>query len=653
MSVNSDSFSRANDEWRRGLSPSEIHGQAGRTQQTQRPRDGATPVPFQGEYQTHGPRPPGAVPIGLNEWVLGGVMVLLILCAVGLEVGFLRTRDKGRPAPSWWVTESFHWEYYLMSSLPLGGAMVLSLLWGMVQDAMLKLQPLVNLTCDHPARNAKRTVLCDYTGNGVVASYRAWRNSDYMVVFLIMTTLLTTSLKPLSGTLLSVRDVWWLAPAQNVTGISKVSQDAGDQFKDMIAFQGASGFATARVLFDIGPAPFITEDGHAVEAFQLPVGQNGTAYANVTAVFNRAVCVSPTTFLMENDGTMLWNNTVWFDDCRFSFTVDGDSPNLFGVETLPDLAECTNFIGTPPQHRPVVFWFFSYEPQPIVSAVQCTPQVSVSDVRVAIDLASNTTSLVATNETRTSTIGSVGYLPYNGLFFDNATLDTAAMSRLQSVQEQLPSAVFQAAKAKDPSLRNTFVYYGFTNITAEIYNTYLSLIARSLYFVPSEEPVLIEVGANCKRLFLVAIAVHSLAAVMFVLAFYGALMGVVHHRLRRRFTIPEHYGTLATGFLLTVDPEVGEELQQAAALSSKAGSIPRALAGCRFAMDVQTGRVGMTRVPALCVRRSRLRRVCSWLGRMWSWRAADAGETETAETASTAVSAYGRSGSRSTVATAV
>ncbi len=61
-------------------------------------------------------------------------MVLLILCAVGLEVGFLRTRDKGscmfpyassvwcltpcvgRPAPSWWVTESFHWEYYLMVS---------------------------------------------------------------------------------------------------------------------------------------------------------------------------------------------------------------------------------------------------------------------------------------------------------------------------------------------------------------------------------------------------------------------------------------------------------------------------------------------------------------------------------------------------------
>ncbi|TFK80429.1 hypothetical protein K466DRAFT_381854 [Polyporus arcularius HHB13444] len=24
----------------------------------------------------------------------------------------------------------------------------------------------------------------------------------------------------------------------------------------------------------------------------------------------------------EDDGTMLWNNTVWFDDCRFSFTVD-------------------------------------------------------------------------------------------------------------------------------------------------------------------------------------------------------------------------------------------------------------------------------------------------------------------------------------------
>ncbi|RDX48044.1 hypothetical protein OH76DRAFT_694914 [Lentinus brumalis] len=377
------------ERWR-SASRRNAEGQTGRTPQTSASSlTGAEQVdaaePVQGtaiEAVTHVPRPPGAVPIGLNHWVLGIVMVLLVGTAVGLEAWYWVTRQKGLPTPWWWITEEFQWRYYLASSSPLGVAMVLSLLWGMIQDAILRLQPLVNLTDDRPGENAKRTILLDYSGNGILASYRALRNSDYAILLLIASTLLTTSMKPLSGAMLSVRDVWWLYPAQNVTGISKVSQDVGDQFKDMIAFQGASGFATAKILFDIGPVPFITEDGHAVEAFQLPVGQNGTAYANVTAVFNRAVCVSPTTFLMENDGTMLWNNTVWFGDCRFSFTVDGDSSNLFGVENLPDLAECTNFTGTPPQHRPVVFWFFSYEPQPIFSAVQCTPQVSVSDVRV-------------------------------------------------------------------------------------------------------------------------------------------------------------------------------------------------------------------------------------------------------------------------------
>ena len=34
-------------------------------------------------------------------------------------------------------------------------------------------------------------------------------------------------------------------------------------------------------------------------------------------------------------------------------------------------------------------------------------------------------------------------------------------------------------------------------------NMYLSLIAETLYFAPSQEPVMIQVGAYCQRLFLV------------------------------------------------------------------------------------------------------------------------------------------------------
>ncbi|RPD65679.1 hypothetical protein L226DRAFT_567116 [Lentinus tigrinus ALCF2SS1-7] len=587
-----------------------------------------------------GRRPKGDVPIGLwhSFWFL--LFFLLFGIVIVLE-SLLQHYAEGWPAPEWWITERFEWRYYVVSSAPLAGALVLSLLWGTTQSAMLKLQPLLNMTASHRSGNAERTVLLDYTGNELVSSWRAIRNSDYAVLLLIASSLLTTAIKPLAGALLSARDVWWLDAPQTVAGVTKVSQDVGDEFKDMIAFQGASGYATARVLFDIGPAPFITADGHTVEAFELPVGKNGTAYANVTAVFNRAVCVPPTT--MDNDvGTRIWHNTAWFDDCRFSWTVNNDSSNLFGVETLPDAAGCSNFTGTPLQHRPVVFWFFSYEPQPIFSVVQCTPQVTVSNVNVAVDLVSNTTTLVTINETTTSTIGSLGYLPYNGLFFDDGTLDQTAMSRLQSVQEQLLSAAFQAAKARDPALRNTFVYYGFTNITADIYNTYLSLIAKSLYFVPSDEPVLIQVGANCKRLFFVPIVTHSLCAVMVVLGVYGAVMCAVHIYLRRRFTIPEYYGTIATGYLLPVDRKASIALEHAA--HSKEG-ILQSLANYRFGMNVQTGVLGVTHVRSSPPSAGKLERLWrGWFVRPWravfgSGAGEMARDAETASMTSTATSA--------------
>lgn len=139
------------------------------------------------------------------------------------------------------------------------------------------------------------------------------------------------------------------------------------------------------------------------------------------------------------------------------------------METLPETAGCYNGTGFPEtQHRPVVFWFFSYEPEPIFSVVKCTPRVHANRVNVTVELASNATGIESIGEGITS-IGDLEHPAFNGLFFNETMLDQEAVSRLQSVRQQLPSAVFQAAKAKDPLLLQTFVYYGFTNVTADIY----------------------------------------------------------------------------------------------------------------------------------------------------------------------------------------
>ena len=39
----------------------------------------------------------------------------------------------------------------------------------------------------------------------------------------------------------------------------------------VIAFQSASGFAAAKVLYNIGPAPFVDPSGFTVEAFEVSV----------------------------------------------------------------------------------------------------------------------------------------------------------------------------------------------------------------------------------------------------------------------------------------------------------------------------------------------------------------------------------------------
>lgn len=100
---------------------------------------------------------------------------------------------------------------------------------------------------------------------------------------------------------------------------------------------------------------------------------------------------------------------------------------------------------------------------------------------------------------------------------------------------------------------------------------------------------------------------------MLVLAAYGVVIWICHRRIRRRFTIPEYYGTIATGYLIPVDPMASTALQEAA--QSKQG-ISSSLADCRFHIDVRTGVLGMKRVRT-DKPMGKLQRLRAWLGRPW------------------------------------
>ena len=135
---------------------------------------------------------------------------------------------------------------------------------------------------------------------------------------------------------------------------------------------------------------------------------------------------------------------------------------------LPNIDDCQTYAGEPLQYRPVLFYFSTGSQQdPLHSAVLCTPSIAVASVSIEVNLASNVTTVTAATDITPP--ANMTRSVYNGLFFDEGDLDSYALSRLEGVQEQLPSAIFLAAKVQDPTLTQVFKGQGFANITAAVY----------------------------------------------------------------------------------------------------------------------------------------------------------------------------------------
>ncbi len=136
-----------------------------------------------------------------------------------------------------------------------------------------------------------------------------------------------------------------------------------------------------------------------------------------------------------------------------------------------------NFVGcdedfgsVPVQFRPVMFWFFMYGAQPAASIVLCTPHATSQQVSVTIDLATRATNAMPLHTSPDDTsVADIGSFAYNGIFFDEAALDETALARLQAIQQQLPGAIFEAARNKDPLSMQTFVDIDFAALTQGVY----------------------------------------------------------------------------------------------------------------------------------------------------------------------------------------
>ncbi|KAI8986742.1 hypothetical protein BD414DRAFT_536654 [Trametes punicea] len=532
------------------------------------------------------------VPIPLRPWFKWSLVIAMVFGIAGLATAYYSNQ-----AHDGWDTvlvvglaEATGYKHVLFTIPPILISMLLSSAWSWTDMEVRRLQPLLNLADrDHP-EVPERTLLLDYTSPNVFVAFGlSMLRKDLLVMLASLLSIVTLAFQPLAGALFTVRDVWWIGPAISVDSLSKIGFNGAGSFMDMTSFQAASSFASADVIYNIGPPPFVS-DGYTVAEFELPNGTIGMVYANRSAVLSQAACVAPDSLAMVNDqNTSVWHNTALFGQCEYTWTVNSNATYLFGVAPAA-FAECgQDFADVPVQYQPVLFWFFMYSPQPIAAVVLCTPHASGIPVSVEIDLATKTTEVTPLQSSPDdANATNIGSFAYNGLFFDESNLDQTALARLQGIQQQLPGAVFEAAKAKDPLLMSTFASNGFTALAQDVYSTYLSLVAKSVYFVEDQESLLIRVGMSCKRIFLVWSAVLFLCVAMGALALGGAVLHIAHSSARRGLPLPPRLGTLSAAIWLTAQTDIALALADDDVTPER---IAERLSGHRFFIHKESGRI--------------------------------------------------------------
>ncbi|KAI0646463.1 hypothetical protein C8Q79DRAFT_671695 [Trametes meyenii] len=461
----------------------------------------------------------------------------------------------------------------------------------MMDTEVRKLQPLINLLGRDPA-HADRTLLLNCGQQNVFLTFARslfWENLYVMATTACV--IVTFAFQPLAGTLISVQDIWWIGSHVSVNSLAKIGLARVEDFLDMTEFQAASSFASADVMYNVSSPPFIS-NGYTVAEFELPdSGVNDTVYANRSAVLSQASCAVPDSLAMvrvESSPT-LWHNTVLFGQCSYTWTVDSNATYLYGVAPAA-FTDCRqDFASVPLQYRPVFFWFFTYKPDPIAALVLCTPHASGQPVSVALDLATGATAVTPLqNSPSDADTANVGAFAYNGVFFDETILDQTALARLQAIQQQLPGAVFEAARTRNPTLLREFSARGFRDLAQDVYSTYLSLVAKIVYFVEDDETIAVRVGSECKRFFVVGTVAHLLAAAFTVIAActFGLAYGL--RRTLPVLPIPPRLGTLGAAIWLTAQTDIALSLGDDAV---DARHFAERLSGHRYFLDRESGRI--------------------------------------------------------------
>lgn len=530
------------------------------------------------------------IPLPLRTWFWVTYVCVLVAGAIALEVALhFSHKNNGWPTKENAEKGVLHYVYTLPA---VGVTMILVGIWAWTDLEVKRLQPYVDLL--HGNSLPQRSLLLDYTRtHNALVWVKATSNRHYIVALSSLMALVALSFQPVSAALFSVRDVYRTSPETTVNNLRAISLNQDQQVQDLTSFLGASGLASASIVYGLGDPEFVN-DGYTVGAFELPLelATNGTLKTNTTAILSDPGCRDPDQPVTMNkfaDGSG-WNNSATFSGCQFFWQVDNNSVHLFGAETM---SNCTAFDTTDPSFAPAIFWFFTYSPKAMASVTMCAPRITLLNVEATVDLASTNLTHVSPHGNIsvgqgqfTQYAGNITGAPlygraYNGLNWTDLASDPFVNARAGAIQLQLPAAVFQNAVQSAEGLTAAFVNNTFASLSATVYRKYLSNLATLLYFVNAPQPMTVTVSTFQKRLFLSDVATHLLSVGMLLLSLFGTIMHLLHRHDRRGLRLLHAPGTLASAASFTAQTPMAELLDG----RQRPEEINQALQNLRFRMD--------------------------------------------------------------------
>ncbi|KAJ3863770.1 hypothetical protein EV359DRAFT_42489 [Lentinula novae-zelandiae] len=362
----------------------------------------------------------------------------------------------------------------------------------------------------------------------------------------------------------------------------------------VFSFLTAAGFASSSSLYDLPYPPFISGP-YTVAPFELPGGieTNGTVlFVNTTAMKSDPGCQAAQVS-MTSLANGSWNNSISVQGCSLSWIVNDTAEVLFGVNA-------TNCSTDTPQFSPVAFWFFEYSPSAQASATVCFPTFELFDVEINYDLSAQNVTQVTELQPFTSSSnfssasGNITGSPlngraYNGVEFNLTNPDQFVLARQAAIQLQMPAAVLQKAQLSTAGLQGSFTSNSFVQYSTEVYTTYLTLLAQTVYFLPSNELNTIQVKTIVERLFLSDVAVHLLAVAMIIVAFFGTIAQLFHRFDRRHLRLRHQPGTIASAV------SIGGQTGMGALLAGRQDQkdIDEVLSNRKFRIDPRTMKIIM------------------------------------------------------------